>query len=335
MPSFLFGGYFGKCQHRSDYGMGLAVLYCVTLSTLYVGSLYVLVPPKVRRLDRDHTRHIQWRSFATTTVALGAIGSYPRLFCKSYEKDLAGYASNEVFLLGRNVFGVLLHIVLLYLGPIILSVLQMAEVRRLEIARGRKRGSYWEEIMQQIVMPPWNVLVNPKERRERWKMIRNFVVAPWTEEVVFRGCMVPALLGADMTPVAVALIAPLFFGVAHVHHAATRISKGEPIQPVLFMTLFQFLYTSLFGMYASHALIRTGSVPAVTVGHAYCNYMGLPSISFFQPNNPMYKYRMVVLAAFVVGTFGFKTMFSRTVLLPLPSVLTTSMGFIKSTTPAS
>ncbi|NWI13012.1 FACE2 protease, partial [Crypturellus soui] len=54
----------------------------------------------------------------------------------------------------------------------------------------------------------------------RW--LRNQVVAPLTEELVFRGCMVPVLL--PCTGAARALLAgPLFFGLAHFHHVIEQL----------------------------------------------------------------------------------------------------------------
>ena len=49
-------------------GMG----YCLATSVAFVGSLYVLVPRRIRTLDRNHPRQIQWRSCATGLVCLGA-----------------------------------------------------------------------------------------------------------------------------------------------------------------------------------------------------------------------------------------------------------------------
>ena len=54
---------------------------------------------------------------------------------------------------------------------------------------------------------------------------RNHAVAPFTEEYTFRACMMPILLGY-YTPKGAVLVAPLFFGVAHLHHMIERIRKG-------------------------------------------------------------------------------------------------------------
>jgi prenyl protein peptidase len=82
------------------------------------------------------------------------------------------------------------------------------------------------------------------------------------------------------------------------------------------------VYTSIFGSYAVYAFIRTGSVAAVTISHAYCNWMGLPDLSFMNILNPMHQYRTILLMAYVIGALAFKWYFTVDILLPLPSVLT-------------
>ena len=46
------------------------------------------------------------------------------------------------------------------------------------------------------------------------------------------------------------------------------------------LLLIQFTYTTLFGAYASHVFLRTGSLCGVILAHCTCNYMGLPDPSF-------------------------------------------------------
>ncbi|XP_054482371.1 CAAX prenyl protease 2-like [Anoplopoma fimbria] len=58
--------------------------------------------------------------------------------------------------------------------------------------------------------------------------LRNQVVAPLTEELVFRGAMLPMLVPCT-GPTAAIFVAPLFFGVAHLHHiiAQWRLHKDS------------------------------------------------------------------------------------------------------------
>lgn len=42
---------------------------------------------------------------------------------------------------------------------------------------------------------------------------------------------------------------------------------------------FQFGYTSAFGCYATHLLLRSGHPVAPVLPHVLCNYMGFPQFS--------------------------------------------------------
>jgi membrane protease YdiL (CAAX protease family) len=55
--------------------------------------------------------------------------------------------------------------------------------------------------------------------------------------------------------------------------------NGAPIKTVLFSTIFQLVYTTLFGAYASYCYIKIGSLPAIVILHSFCNFMGLPDVS--------------------------------------------------------
>jgi Type II CAAX prenyl endopeptidase Rce1-like len=265
-------------------------------------------------------------------VSVVAIVSYPYLFCmpntpREPEANETTYETSEVFSWRQIMFQprflapVLAHTVALYFGPIVASLVRVNEIRKLSIAQGKAVGNYPMEVFQQLVLPDLHSFVTPDSKDEFWKNTRNYVIAPWTEEMIFRGCMIPPLLASGMSAVKVSLVAPLFFGIAHIHHAATRLSNGERLVSVVLLTTFQFLYTSLFGMYASYAFLRTGSVLAVTLSHAYCNWMGLPDLSFVQIGHPMYRYRILLLASFLIGVFTFKHFLKTDELLPLPSRL--------------
>ncbi|KAH9617470.1 hypothetical protein KSS87_010057, partial [Heliosperma pusillum] len=47
---------------------------------------------------------------------------------------------------------------------------------------------------------------------------RNLVVAPITEELVFRACMIPLLLCGGFKPETTVFLCPLFFSLAHLNH---------------------------------------------------------------------------------------------------------------------
>lgn len=325
----MFAKRFERCQHRYGYTERLAMLYCVALACAYVAALYLLVPGSVRKLDRDHARHIRFRCLASVVISIAAVTSYSFFFCRASNDDkLATFSMAEVLFQLKFSVEVLAHTIVLYTGSIVASLFGVWEEQKLSMARkkNKKRRSYPRKVFRRLIRPTILSFLNPITPEERWKSIRNLIIAPWTEEVVFRGCMVPVLLGSGMSPLRVTLLSPLFFGVAHAHHAMTRLAKGERAQVVLIMTIFQFIYTSLFGSYATYAFIRTGSVMAVTLSHAYCNWMGLPDFRFVQPHHPLYYHRMTLFIAYLCGVFAFKWGFSSSWFLPYPPQLPAFVG---------
>ena len=147
----------------------------------------------------------------------------------------------------------------------------------------------------------------PTQRtREIWIALRNKVIAPIFEEIAFRGCMIPPLFATgQFQPGTVVWIAPVFFGLAHAHHAILRLQQGEAIVQVVLVTIFQFLYTTLFGVYAGHAFLRCRSVIAVILSHSFCNSMGLPSLQFLSSSSALYPYRVVLMVAHLMGIVAF------------------------------
>jgi prenyl protein peptidase len=320
------------CGHR-QCATSTAIAYCSLLAFAYVGSLYVFVPPMIRKLSRDHPTHIKYRSQACLIVCAGAILSYPSVFCADENASSLAISIDDdinrpLFSVGRtmllpplgdqsfrDIFGVLLHTCILYTGPSVASLLYNYEFRKRsatrrnpptlsELAKGYLKGFI------------------PNNEQRFWIALRNYFIAPWTEEIIFRGCMIQALLSTGMSGKKVALIAPLFFGIAHVHHAIKRLANGEKPKIVVLATVFQFLYTSFFGSYASHAFVRVGSVLSVTLSHSYCNWMGLPDLGCFgNSQHFLYPHRRVLLVFYLVGIGAFWYLFRLDVLLPLPPEL--------------
>lgn len=95
---------------------------------------------------------------------------------------------------------------------------------------------------------------------------------------MFRSAIVPLYLLAHTSPGRIVFIAPLYFGIAHIHHFYEfRLTHPDtPGLNALLRSLFQFGYTTIFGWYATFVFLRTGSLLAVVVIHSFCNWCGLP-----------------------------------------------------------
>lgn len=106
--------------------------------------------------------------------------------------------------------------------------------------------------------------------------VRNFLVGPLTEELVFRACILAIYLASNASRFTLIYITPLYFGVAHLHHAYENYLHDMNRQVILFTALFQFTYTTLFGWFANFVFLRTASVWSPLVVHIFCNSMGVP-----------------------------------------------------------
>lgn len=127
---------------------------------------------------------------------------------------------------------------------------------------------------------------------------RTFVVAPITEELVFRACMIPLLLCGGFEIYVVILLCPIIFSLAHLHHWMEIYGRQNYSLLKAFMVVgLQLGYTLIFGSYASFLFIRTGHLVAPLVAHIFCNFMGLPKLFVRRTG--------MVSLAFIAGTVAF------------------------------
>jgi prenyl protein peptidase len=283
-----------------------ALSYCSLLAVSYVISLYCFVPSSVQKLLRDDSLQIRWRALASCLVSIGAVLSYRLLFCNEWILNIDANLIAVLAMARQTLwtsFCVLFHTLVLYFGPIVRSfVISFDSVHR-------KQGKvtllhFLKDFSRTFIYSFFQPLFSNDDSLY-WTFLRNQVVAPVTEELVFRACMVPALLSTGMTDTSVCLTAPLFFGIAHVHHGILRLRQGYSLTFVSVATLVQFCYTSIFGAYVSYVYLRTGSIGAVVFCHSLCNAMGLPNVSFLQSNSPLYASRGLLLAALAIGLVAF------------------------------
>ncbi|GFQ06929.1 caax prenyl protease 2 [Phtheirospermum japonicum] len=108
---------------------------------------------------------------------------------------------------------------------------------------------------------------------------QDLSVAPVTEELVFRACMIPLLLCGGFSTYTVIFLSPIFFSLAHLNHLMELcLQKKCSLLKACQVVGFQLGYTVIFGAYASFLLVRTGHLAAPLVAHIFCNFMGLPVI---------------------------------------------------------
>jgi len=140
-----------------------------------------------------------------------------------------------------------------------------------------------------------------------WVGWRNYIVAPITEEVVFRTCVLAFYHMAGVSSKKLVFLSPLWFGLAHVHHGwevyhrmgCTRAAAQSAILSVV----FQLAYTTLFGFHCAYLFLKTGSLIPPVVSHIFCNTMGLPGFGSDVAQFP--RKRLSIISAYLVGIVGY------------------------------
>ncbi|OCH85481.1 Abi-domain-containing protein [Obba rivulosa] len=172
---------------------------------------------------------------------------------------------------------------LLYLGPLYFEFL----VGRLPLQRH------------------WNIKLDLFPVVATWQGWRNYIIAPLTEEIVFRGCTLAVYHFAGLSRTKMIFLTPLTFGAAHVHHAWETYNRlGRTASAAKFatiQTLAQLAYTSLFGFHCAFLFMRTGSLLPAISSHIFCNIMGLPAFGMHIRQLPSWR----IVLAYILGIVGY------------------------------
>ncbi|XP_014663824.1 PREDICTED: CAAX prenyl protease 2-like, partial [Priapulus caudatus] len=68
---------------------------------------------------------------------------------------------------------------------------------------------------------------------------------------------------------------------------------------VMFFSVFQFSYTTIFGTYSAFLFLRTGHLAAPFVAHSFCNHMGFPA--FNEVLSHRHPKRTFIALSYIVG----------------------------------
>ncbi|KAB5593474.1 CAAX prenyl protease [Ceratobasidium theobromae] len=252
----------------------------------YVGSIYVLQSARLgtQNKSRDDSSVIKARLMAVSASTIGSllgvgvivwkVGNLPSVW-----SALRPAAECLGLVLPSPAFRPLLLTPLLYLGPIYTAWLD----RSLPFMN---RWSYKDDVVGRFAS---------------WIGIRNYSMSPLTEELVFRSCIIGVAKLAGVGQRKIIFLTPLWFGLAHIHHAREQFNRfGRTklaLQQALVISMIQTGYTTLFGWYASFLFLRTGSVITPTLAHTFCNIMGMPTITQDIREHPKHKIGMSPPAA--------------------------------------
>uniref|UniRef100_A0A3P8TJ62 CAAX prenyl protease 2 n=1 Tax=Amphiprion percula TaxID=161767 RepID=A0A3P8TJ62_AMPPE len=251
----------------------VSVLSCFLLACLYVGSLYVWRSS----LPRDHPSVIKHLCVSVLLVsALSPAVVKTWMHWVDVRVSIHGSSSlilfsftspgshKQLFYSTQQVF---------YLGPFVHSAMDDPD-------------GFTGELQSALDVQSWRLCM----RDAVW--LRNQVVAPVTEELVFRGAMLPMLVPCA-GPTAAIFVAPLFFGVAHFHHVIEQRRLGK-----------DNILTSSSRLIKSVICVSEGHVVGPVLCYSFCNSQGLPDVTsaLQHPQHPalLFSYLMGILLFLVL-----------------------------------
>lgn len=251
----------------------------VAISSSYVLGIHVFGR---KGLSRDDPRVIKSRMVGCTIGTAGAVYLF---------KYLMGHNDPDpttlLPLLGIRKSGLVPAIVntigltgTLFAGPILQSIIELLSGNNTAIE---------------------NLLT---EENGKLLAFRAYVMAPVTEELVFRACLVP-LMRPFFTDAGLTAAVPLFFGFAHAHHLLEKIFiLRQDFTSAIIQTVVQLTYTTIFGALSTFMYLKTAQLPAVIAMHTLCNIMGLPDFMGVYMMRSRFK-KILVELAYLAGMIGF------------------------------
>lgn len=275
-----------------DVSKSLAVIACIAMAILYVAILYA--PTLILRLQPpDSFQSYMIRRFicagVSSVVSLIACSLIlPIQWGKSHLSGVYGIRLDHIW---QAVVFPLTLTSLMYAGTLILKLLLLLDSGQEDGENGRNLSldsikNAVPEFIESISSMASNI--------SAW---RNYFVAPLTEELVFRACMIPLLLCGGFGTYTVVFLCPIFFSLAHLNHLLEYAQRSGSWLKALMTVGFQIGYTVIFGSYASFLFVRTGHLTAPLVAHIFCNYLGLPVI--------ISRMTGMITVASVAGLLGF------------------------------
>lgn len=271
----------------------LAVTSCTAMAVFYVAILYS--PTLILRLPPPDT----FKTYLIRRFICAAVSSLISLIVCALILLIRSWNVSDI----SSVYGIRLdHMWPAFLNPLLLTSLMYtgsftiklklmlnswAEQRNFSQDHSSTCGDFLQIFITYLSSMVSNV--------SAW---RKYVVAPLTEELVFRACMIPLLLCGGFGTYTVMFFCPIFFSLAHLNHFLEICTQqNHNLLKASMVIGLQLSYTVVFGSYASFFFIRTGHLLPPLVAHVFCNFMGLPVL--YAPRNG------IVTLAFVGGVLGF------------------------------
>ena len=285
-------------------------IICIFFASIFVGSLYI-TPENIRKLPHNNPIQIKQRAWSTLFSCVACCFIVYIWITFNGKNKTTKLPVNELLGLRRIGFVQatilpLLLTMILFFGALTCKLCEYIAFQRID---------YPTSISKPIQQPApiiWpsvtDVTSSTYQYFTDWVNIRTVVIAPITEEFVFRACMGAVILSSGtISSSKISFLLPLFFGVAHAHHFYRLVYlENRPTKQALMQCIFQFTYTYLFGMYASFIYLRTGHLIGAVLCHCFCNWNGFPDLGWLtNERDVVASYKKWIGTAYVIGIVGF------------------------------
>ena len=274
---------------------GAAAVWCLLTPLVFIGSIYVKKPPDSLR---DDPKEIKRRFLVIGVTTL----LWPLLMLFLFS-DPAKEGPSPLVWLGLSPF------LNCYLG----SIISLALCFCLYL------GPLFQVVFEEPYFFEFDI-----------KAVRALIAAPVYEETVFRVCLIVPMVASGCSLTLAVVVSSVIFGTSHLYHLVEAFSlKKQKRKQKIHATLVQAAYTTVFGLYVGYLFVGTGTLFAPVVAHSFCNYMGLPDLSFLTPSSESpYKYRYYIVGAYLVGILAFSLLLPR---MANPSVIKPWLYSLSST----
>jgi len=260
-----------------------AYIYCLAQPIAFVGSLYLWRLFSKRSYERNHPIEVQRRFISVSVICVLSPLLFISLFTTNTNKNpkLADASLWTYFgvKFDSSVIVAIISVVILNSVLFLGSLVQKLYVLEHEIKISKLRPADINELKQ-------------------------WYVAPFVEEIIFRACMIMPLIVSGESPANAIYYSPLLFGIAHGHKILEHLGSPD-LKNVILEVIFQVAYTTIFGIYVGYVYVNTGSLLAAICLHSYCNMMGFPELQAMIDQDYEKSERIILQVSYAVGLIAF------------------------------